>query len=91
LKNAVVAETIFHNAGVNHRDICPRNILIQGSNYDDDDTPLCDIDMDVKIIDFDIAEAIPHPRSADRIYKSKSSEHRKDIWPAKMPSPIGTY
>jgi hypothetical protein len=91
LKKAVIAETILIDAGVDHRDICPRDILIQGSNYDDDDTLLCDIDVDAKIIDFDIAEAISHPHSADRMYKNKSSERRKDIWPAKISSLIGTY
>lgn len=89
LRKAIVAETIICNAGVTHRDVCPRNILIQGSNYDDDDVPICDIEVDIKVIDFNIALVAYHPRTADRLPMDISSQ-RQESWPFKLPSPIVT-
>jgi hypothetical protein len=50
LKQTLTAEALLRGAGVCHRDICPRNIFVVGSDYDDPDIPIHDINVSIKII-----------------------------------------
>jgi hypothetical protein len=47
LKKAIIAETIIWDAGVNHRDVCPRNVVILGEDYDDPDVPVSAIEVPI--------------------------------------------
>lgn len=87
LKQALAAEALLYGAGVYHQDICPRNIIVVGSDYDDSEIPIHDIKVSVKIIDFNIAGVATHPRYSKRKYLG-SSILRRAGWPDKLPSPI---
>jgi hypothetical protein len=90
LKKVIVAETLIRDAGVKHRDVCPRNIIILGSGYDDPDTTVGDIQFEVKILDFNVATVITYPHFVDRMYLG-SLKVRKKKWPSKLLSPIMTH
>jgi len=87
LKQALAAEALLFAAGVDHQDICPRNIIVVGSDYDDPDIPIHGMKVSVKIIDFNIAGVITYPPYSRRTYLG-SSISRRDGWPNKLPSPI---
>jgi hypothetical protein len=87
LKKAIVAESLIWDAGINHQDVCPRNIMILGSNYDDPDILIPDIEVEVKIFDFNIAEVFTHPRYKPNPYL-RPPELRKRDWPMRLLSPI---
>jgi hypothetical protein len=91
LKKAILAETLIWDAGVDHRDVCPRNVMILGAGYDDPDVPISDIQIEVKIIDFNIAQVATHPRYRDRLRYMGPSKFREKNWPSKLPSPIVTH
>jgi RIO-like serine/threonine protein kinase len=78
LKQVITAETGIYDAGVEHRDFCPHNIVILG---------LCDIQVEVRVIDFNIAAVITHPQYVDRTVLG-ALKQRKKKWPMKMRSPI---
>jgi hypothetical protein len=63
LKKVFHAEAIIYQAGVSHNDTFPRNIMLLGSNYEDG-VATKDVDVEVKVIDFNIAEVHKHPRSS---------------------------
>jgi RIO-like serine/threonine protein kinase len=87
LKQVITAETGIYDAGVEHRDFCPHNIVILGSGYDKPDIALCDIQVEVRVIDFNIAAVITHPQYVDRTVLG-ALKQRKKKWPMKMRSPI---
>jgi hypothetical protein len=90
LKKTLVADAIVSDADVYHGDICPRNVMILGSDYDDPDIPICDIKVEVKIIDFNVAAVLSHPRYGLRKYMDLVDQLKID-WPSKMRSPIVDY
>jgi hypothetical protein len=58
LEKVITAETLIHDAGVEHRNFCPRNIMIFGSEYDSPEIPAGNIQVEVRVIDFNIAAVI---------------------------------
>jgi hypothetical protein len=88
LKQAIVVETLLFDAGVDHRDLSPRNIMISGGEYKDPDIPVSDIHIDVKVFDFNIAILLSHPKADSRWGLTKP---RKKKWPSKIRSPIMRY
>jgi hypothetical protein len=90
LKKALLADALISNAGVKHRDVCPRNIMILGSNYDNPETPISAIQVDVKVFDFNIAVAVNHPRYKNRQHLRIENQVKKD-WPCKLSSPLITH
>jgi hypothetical protein len=85
LKSALHAEAIVLQAGVVHCDFCPRNIVIIGSNYEAPDIAIKDIRVEVKVIDFNVAEVMHHPHYSNRSYSHPQSE---DKWFPRLQSPI---
>jgi RIO-like serine/threonine protein kinase len=61
LKKVFHAEAIIYQADVSHNDLSPWNIMILGSKYEDG-VATKDVDVEVKVIDFNIAEVHTHPR-----------------------------
>jgi tRNA A-37 threonylcarbamoyl transferase component Bud32 len=87
LKKVMTAKSLMYDAGVEHRDLCPRNIMILGSGYDKPDIPVCDIQVEVRVIDFNIAAVVHHLRYVDRAVLGALKQHKKK-WPLKLRSPI---
>jgi hypothetical protein len=90
LKKVIVAETLMYDAGVDHRDLSPRNIMISGFDYDHSDVPISDAQVEVKIMDFNIAEVITHPMYADSMCLGPLKRCKQE-WPSKLYSPIIRY
>jgi hypothetical protein len=88
LKKVIVAETLLWDAGVNHQDLSPRNIMISGASYDDPNIPISDIKLEVKIFDFNVASVLTHPQY---VQYYKGEKPRKKKWPSKLRSPIIRY
>ncbi|OAL02306.1 hypothetical protein IQ06DRAFT_292996 [Phaeosphaeriaceae sp. SRC1lsM3a] len=82
LEKTIIAESLLWDAGVDHRDFSPRNVMVLGSNYDNPGVPAKDIHVEVKLLDFNVAAVIDYPT-----YRYKASP-RKKRWPTKLRSPI---
>jgi hypothetical protein len=86
LKKALLAEATLHNAGVNHYDYCPRNIILPG--FDPEARPLRVAEhVQIKVIDFNIAEILTHPRHTSREWYEEVIVHETGSR-SKMHSPI---
>lgn len=90
LKKALHAEAVIYNAEIMHRDFCPRNIIIFGDDYDNPNIPLKDIQIAVKVFDFNIASVTNHPRCKNRAFMS-IADSLKEKWHPKLVSPIVRY
>ncbi|CAO2650093.1 Nn.00g013850.m01.CDS01 [Neocucurbitaria sp. VM-36] len=86
LKNVLHAEAIISNAGIQHNDFCPRNTVILSDDYDTN-IPVKDIQIQVKVFDFNVATAIDHPRYHCPDYSEKARLF-KCKWRPRLPSPI---
>ncbi|KAH6621972.1 hypothetical protein C7974DRAFT_214194 [Boeremia exigua] len=75
LEQALHAEAVICDAGVNHRDLHPRNIILLGPLYDSTEPT-------VKIIDFNVAEVM------ELVGKAKRPKKLKKLWPTQICSPI---
>lgn len=89
LKEVLHAEALIVAAGIVHRDICPHNIIIVGSDYKNPDIAMHDLQVGVKILDFNVAAVIFHPHYEDRRYLDPW-DPREEGWPSRLRSPI-TY
>lgn len=87
LKKALVAETLIGKAGVNHRDVCPRNIFIKDYNHADDVITLRDTEIEMKIIDFNIAVVVSHSEYAGCEHMGLSCQYEYG-WRSRLPNPI---
>jgi hypothetical protein len=63
--------------------------MILGDDYDDPDVPMSAIDVEVKIIDFNVAEVLNRLLDNPR-QQLPPLELRKKEWPLKLLSPIVT-
>ncbi|KAJ8111341.1 hypothetical protein OPT61_g6041 [Boeremia exigua] len=75
LKKVLDAEAIISDAGVRHRDCHPRNVILLGSSYDSPD-------LEVKVIDFNIARVLKPEDISTRVIRLKAKS------PDKLCSPI---
>jgi hypothetical protein len=89
LKKVIIAETIIWDAGVDHQDVCPRNVMILGDDNDDPDVPTSAINVEVKIIDFNVAEVLNNLLNNPRRHLPPLDLRKKE-WPLKLLSPIVT-
>ncbi|KAF1848882.1 uncharacterized protein K460DRAFT_364833 [Cucurbitaria berberidis CBS 394.84] len=90
LKKALHAEAIICNAGVMHRDFCPRNIIVLGDEYSNPNIPIKDIKVEVKVFDFNIASVVNHPYYEKRRSAGKG-KLLKEKWHPRLVSPILRY
>ncbi|KAF1917638.1 hypothetical protein BDU57DRAFT_513992 [Ampelomyces quisqualis] len=84
LKKVLCAEAVIYQAGVNHCDLSPRNIMVLGSNYEGPSVAITDIQLEVRVIDFNIAEVLRHPHYYNKYFDPASL----DQWKLHLPSPI---
>jgi hypothetical protein len=90
VKKAIIAETLIRAAGVNHRDVATRNIMILGTDHKNPDIAVNDIHLEVKLFDFNIAIVTTHPR----FNRCKYHDNLKALqtnWPSKLLFPIVTH
>ncbi|KAH8723466.1 hypothetical protein GQ44DRAFT_561182, partial [Phaeosphaeriaceae sp. PMI808] len=88
LRKTLYAEAVILQAGVIHGDLAPRNVMVLGSNYNDEDLPLRDIKVEVKLVDFNAAAIIYHQNYKRRLaFEAFGSEE----WMKKLCSPIIRY
>lgn len=85
LKECIVAETLVYNAMVDHRDVCPRNIMIESSNFNNPLVSISDIRINVKLIDFNVSVVKSHT-----MFLGEGTV-REEKWPSKLLSPIARY
>ncbi|KAH7412324.1 hypothetical protein DE146DRAFT_732620 [Phaeosphaeria sp. MPI-PUGE-AT-0046c] len=85
LKKTIIAETLLYDAGIHHRDLCPRNVMVEGLEYKESQVEVGDIDLRIKLIDFNIANVTTHPTYCGW------NKPREPEYPLKLPSPITRY
>jgi hypothetical protein len=88
LRKAIAAGTLIYGAGVDHRDLSPRNIMVSGLQFDDHNTIMNESQIEVKVFDFNIATVLTHPQYCPSWSWQKP---RKRQWPSKLRSPIMLY
>jgi hypothetical protein len=80
LAQCIDAEVRLLNTGLNHTDFVPRNIILQGSDYE---TP----NIQVKVIDFDWCDLLFHPKYFDPSFAQDWMES-KAKWAPLLPNPV---
>ncbi|KAF2789062.1 hypothetical protein K505DRAFT_328498 [Melanomma pulvis-pyrius CBS 109.77] len=82
LTKVLEADALIYHAGIHHRDIHPRNIIVIGADYESPD-------MHVKILDFNISRV--QRLTKDYKYTADFKEKLLSEWPSKILSPIPRY
>ncbi|KAF3007605.1 hypothetical protein E8E13_007880 [Curvularia kusanoi] len=80
LKRCLDAEVRLHHAGVNHGDVCPRNIMVLGSSPESSD-------VHIKFIDFDVSLVLHHP-NLEYPGVLEMQQNFSRLWSPKLSSPI---
>lgn len=80
LAQCIDAEIRLLNTGLNHTDFVPRNIILQGCDYE---TP----NIQVKVIDFDWCDLLLHPKYFDPSFAQDWMES-KTKWVPLLPNPV---
>lgn len=80
LAQCIDAEIRLLNTGLNHTDFVPRNIILQGCDYE---TP----NIQVKVIDFDWCDLLLHPKYFDPCFAQDWRES-KTKWAPLLPNPV---
>jgi hypothetical protein len=80
LAQCIDAEIRLLNTGLNHMDFVPRNIILQGCDYQ---TP----NIQVKVIDFDWCDLLLHPNYFDPNF-AQDWMKSKTIWALLLPNPV---
>jgi serine/threonine protein kinase len=81
LKKALEAEAIIHRAGVMHRDLSPRNIIIPSSNYGNPS-------LQPKIFDFNVSTTDHPSQDKDSVDFKARSQVLYEKWRGKILSPL---
>jgi hypothetical protein len=82
LRQVLEAETLLYGAGVHHRDIAPRNIIILFPPFT---TP----HLQLKIIDFNVSNVLRFSKSHPD--EPPQSDEVKDKWPGRILGPITRF
>jgi serine/threonine protein kinase len=83
LRQVLKAETLLYGAGVHHRDIAPRNIIILSP------PPFTTPHLQFKIIDFNVSNVLRFSKSYPD--EPPQSDEVKDKWPGRILGPITRF
>jgi len=83
MQKVLEAETVVFNAGVHHRDVSPRNVMLVSSS-----NSYTDSDLRIVVIDFNVSNILD--RSA-RCHGDPDLDAIREKWPGRMVGPITRF